>query len=285
MSSHSSMRRQPSMMTVSTFISTRMSSSGGLSPAPNSNSPSVQLKKLKAVSWICSRTACSSVSRSMRPCSRRMPPEARAVRGLLLRGERLLELRVADGAGLDEPLAERQQLRRGVGVGDHPVAEEDLARLAVPADGERAALGAHLHELEDVGETELLQVALEKHRPPFAGRRLADGPRRVARPRNLHRQRGRRLEDAPGGAQPAGAAARRAGAAAGAGAAAHLDRLAEGVAGRRSVRQADRRLAGALFDDPAVPQGEQGARRPWPARRRRRCRWPSARRARARAGR
>ena len=70
----------------------------------------------------------------------------------------------------------------GVGVGDHPVAEEDLARLALATDGERAALGTHLHQLEDVGETELLQVALEKHRPPFVVAGLAEGPRRSRGP-------------------------------------------------------------------------------------------------------
>ena len=35
-------------------------------------------------------------------------------------------------------------------------------------DGERPRLGAHLHELEDVGKTELLQVALQKHRTPLS---------------------------------------------------------------------------------------------------------------------
>ena len=66
-------------------------------------------------------------------------------------------------AGLHQTLAERQRLRHREGVVDEPVAEEDLAPLIVAADRERARLGAHLHELEDVGETELLQVALEKH--------------------------------------------------------------------------------------------------------------------------
>ena len=99
------------------------------------------------------------------------------VGGPALGRERLPELLAADGARLDQALAQGQQLRRRVGVRDHPVAEEDPARLALAADGQRAALGAHLHQLKDIGETELLQVALKKHRPPFARRRLADGPR------------------------------------------------------------------------------------------------------------
>ena len=74
-----------------------------------------------------------------------------------------------------------------------PLRKKILPDSPVPADGERAALGAHLHELEDIGETELLQVALEKHGPPFGwSRRKGTAP--DARPRNLHRQRGSRLE-------------------------------------------------------------------------------------------
>ncbi len=65
------------MMTFSTFISTRMSSSPATSSDPNSNSPSLQLKKLNAASWIWSRTAASSVARSMTPfCSRMVPMRA-----------------------------------------------------------------------------------------------------------------------------------------------------------------------------------------------------------------
>ncbi len=74
MSSHSSMRRQPSMMTFSTFISTRTSWSSGRSSALKENSPSAQLKKSKAASWICSRTASSSVARAMNSFSSRMVP-------------------------------------------------------------------------------------------------------------------------------------------------------------------------------------------------------------------
>ena len=155
---------------------------GDLSSAPNSNSPSGQLKKLKAVSWICSRTACSRVARSMTPCSRRMPPMRRALAGLLLRGERRLELRGADRAGLHEPLAERQQLRHARRRSRScPLRKKILPDSSLAADGERAALGAHLHQLEDVGETELLQVALEKHRPaPSPSRYAGCHPSRVS---------------------------------------------------------------------------------------------------------
>ncbi len=99
------------MTTVSTLISTRMSSSGGLSSAPNSNSPSDQLKKLKAVSWICSRTATSSVSRSMKPFSSSIAADAGTLARPLLSRQGLLELVRGDRAGLDQALAERQQLR------------------------------------------------------------------------------------------------------------------------------------------------------------------------------
>ena len=53
------------MITDSTFISTRMSSSVTVSSASKVKSPSVQLKKLKVTSSIWSRTDCSSVARSM----------------------------------------------------------------------------------------------------------------------------------------------------------------------------------------------------------------------------
>ena len=88
-----------------------MSSSGGLSSAPNSNSPSVQLKKLKAVSWICSRTAVLERPAVEVALSKQDVSETGALRRLLLRGEGLFELRAADGPGFDEAFAERQQLR------------------------------------------------------------------------------------------------------------------------------------------------------------------------------
>src|SRR5665647_1903044 len=142
MSSHSSMRRQPSMITFSTFISTRMSSSVTCSSALNSNSPSSQLKNLKAVSWICSRTACSRVPRSMTPLPRRTAPMRAPSPSLFLRRERRLRLRGADGARLHEAFAQGQVLRHREGVVDEAVAEEDLAPLLATAD--RAVSYTHL---------------------------------------------------------------------------------------------------------------------------------------------
>ena len=104
------------------------------------------------------------------------------------------------GARLHETLAERQVLRHREGVVDEAVAEEDLAPLLPTADRERPRLGAHLHQLEDVGETELLQVALEKHCSP----RSAAGPRPSTAVRLLHRQRRANLKTTTRAAARAG---------------------------------------------------------------------------------
>ena len=169
------------MITVSTFISTRMSSSVTWSSAPNSNSPSAQLKKLKAASWICSRTACSSVARSIdagleqdrRRCARPHPTSS-------ARSRATLSCSAVTAPDLTRRSPRGRCCGTRVGVVDEAVAEEDLAPLVAAPDGERPGLGAHLHQLEDVGETELLQVALEKHASPRCVRGTDVGPYAVS---------------------------------------------------------------------------------------------------------
>ena len=105
--------------------------------------------------------------------------------GLRLLDERLLELLAGDVARLHETLAERHGAGLAEGEVDQPGLEEDLARLLLALDRERAGLGAHLHELEHVGKAELSQVALQEH-PRLSSRRPG---RSSAGDRTRHRTR------------------------------------------------------------------------------------------------
>ena len=81
-------------------------------------------------------------------------------RGHVRRG--LVELRAGDHTPLLEPLAERLVVLRSRDLDDSAVAEEDRRAAPVGMRQEQAArLAAHLEDLEDVAERQILQPSLE----------------------------------------------------------------------------------------------------------------------------
>ena len=163
MSSHSSIRRQPSMITDSTFISTQdvlvgdglVGLEGEVAVGP---AEEVEGDVFDLVAHRLLERGPVDVAVLQEDGA-----DASLGRLLLLLGERRPQLLARDVARLHEALAERHRARVGRGEVDLPVAEEDLARLALAVDRQRSRLGAHLDELKDVRQVEFLEVSLQEH--------------------------------------------------------------------------------------------------------------------------